>query len=402
MNKRVYLWILITGLTGLFSCVSNPESQIIRVKNRTNLLRDDAFVVIDLKKLELPDVCKKPLAVMLDGHDIPSQKHGGKLYFLADFEANETKKVMVELVDEVRQYPQCAHAELSRKEGGRYVGDRYVGGKFTPVTVDKMPPNHVDHDTYYRYEGPGWESDKVAYRFYLDLRNCIDIFGKKVSDIVLPNVGLDDTEAYLQMAEWGGDIFKVSTSLGIGSVAAFQDDAVQKVSETDSVLVRIIADGPVLAEIQTNYHGWQIGGKKYDLQSNLSIRGGSRLTKQKLQVSGGLETLVTGLVKHDGCNFIDGSPNADSKWNYIALWGKQSLAGDNLGTVIFFKNKDLIETTEDELNHLVVLKPGDGKLKYYFAAAWEGEPGGIKTEQEFIDYLNRTITELNNPINVIY
>ncbi|GEM_PF-1620994 len=85
MNKRVYLWILIAGLTGLFSCGSNPESQIFRVKNRTNLLRDDAFVVIDLKKLELPDVCKKPLVVMLDSQEVPVKKHDGKLYFLGDF-----------------------------------------------------------------------------------------------------------------------------------------------------------------------------------------------------------------------------------------------------------------------------------------------------------------------------
>jgi len=265
-----------------------------------------------------------------------------------------------------------------------------------------MPPNHVDHDTYYRYEGPGWESDQVAYRFYLDPRNCIDIFGKKVSDMVLSNVGLDGTEAYLQMADWGGDIFKVSTSLGIGSIAAFYNGAVQKVSETDSVLVRILADGPVQAEIQTNYHGWQIGGKKYDLQSNLSICGGSRLTRQKLQVTGGLEPLATGLVKHDGCNYFEGSPNADSKWNYIALWGKQSLAGDNLGTALFFKSANLIEITEDELNHLVILNPQDGNLKYYFAAAWEGEPGGIKTQTEFVNYLDQTVQELNGPIKVIY
>lgn len=402
MKKRIYRLIFISGLCGLFSCGPNQDSKIIWVKNGIDLQLNDAMVEVDLKKISISKIKQMPLAVMLDGQEIPVQKHGGKLYFLTDFEPNETKKVSIQIVDEIRQYRQRAHAELSRKEGGHYEGDHYLGGQFTSVSFDKMPLNHVDHDTYYRYEGPGWESDKVAYRFYLDPRNCIDIFGKKVNNIVLPDVGLDDTEAYLQMADWGGDIFKVGTSLGIGSVAAFHNDAVHKVSITDSVLVRILADGPVLAEIQTNYYGWQVGAEKYDLQSNLSIHGGSRLTKQKLQISGNLETLATGLVKHDECKYLEGSPEVDSEWNYIALWGKQSLAGDNLGTVIFFKNENLIMTTDDELNHLVVLKPRDGKLKYYFAAAWEGEPGGIQTEPEFINYLNRTVMELNNPINVNY
>jgi len=402
MNRRIYILILIAGLTGLSSCSSNQGNKIVWVKNGINLQHNDAIVEVDLNKLEMPEACQKPLAVMLDGQEIPVQKYGGKLYFLMDFASNETKKVSIQVVDEIRQYRQRAHAELSRKEGGHYEGDHYVGGKFTPVAFDKMPSNHLDHDTYYRYEGPGWESDKVAYRFYLDPRNCIDIFGKKVSDIVLPNVGLDDTEAYLQMADWGGDIFKVSTSLGIGSIAAFYNGVVHKVSITDSILVRIQADGPVLAEIQTNYYGWQVGAEKYDLQSNLSIQGGSRLTKQKLRVSRSLETLATGLVKHDGCKYLVGNLKADSEWNYIALWGKQSLAGDNLGTVLFYQNTNMIKLSEDDLNYLVILKPIDGLLEYYFAAAWEGEPGGIKTEPEFIDYLNRTIMELNNPINVIY
>jgi hypothetical protein len=46
----------------------------------------------------------------------------------------------------------------------------------------------------------------------------------------------------------------------------------------------------------------------------------------------------------------------------------------------------------------VVLNPSRGHLNYYFLAAWEQEPGGIKTEQEFIAYLDSSIQKLDQPL----
>src|SRR5690606_41170855 len=63
-----------------------------------------------------------------------------------------------------------------------------------------------------RYDGPGIESDKVAYRIYLDERNGFDIFGKKTPDLVLQDVGLDGFESYHHPAPWGMDILKVGAS----------------------------------------------------------------------------------------------------------------------------------------------------------------------------------------------
>jgi len=51
------------------------------------------------------------------------------------------------------------------------------------------PPGYKQGDKLVAYEGPGWESDRVAYRLYLDGRNAIDIFGKRSPDLVLSKVG---------------------------------------------------------------------------------------------------------------------------------------------------------------------------------------------------------------------
>jgi len=65
---------------------------------------------------------------------------------------------------------------------------------------------------------------------------------------------------------------------------------------------------------------------------------------------------------------------------------------------ILYLNKDKLMITEDELNNVVVLKPVEDQLTYYFLAAWEQETGGIKSEEEFINNLERKIKELNSPI----
>ncbi|WP_300977302.1 DUF4861 family protein, partial [Flavobacterium sp.] len=70
------------------------------------------------------------------------------------------------------------YAEISVKEGGKWEGRKYIGGTFKNVQKLKLAPEHTDHSFDIRYEGPGWESNKIGYRLYLDWRNAIDIFGK--------------------------------------------------------------------------------------------------------------------------------------------------------------------------------------------------------------------------------
>ena len=85
--------------------------------------------------------------------------------------------------------PLKTYAEISIKEGGEWNGRKYVGGdSFKNVQELQVPKNHTDHSFFIRYEGPGWENNQVGYRLYLDWRNAIDIYGKKVDSLVLPYV----------------------------------------------------------------------------------------------------------------------------------------------------------------------------------------------------------------------
>ena len=131
----------------------------------------------------------------------------------------------------------------------------------------------------------------------------------------------------------------------------------------------------------------------------MSIRAGSRLTRHCLSIDPQPENLCTGIVKHPGTVLING-PVGKSDWEFLATYGPQSLAEDNLGMAVIYQRQHLIEKKSDKYSEIVLLKPQHGKLTYYFLAAWEREQDGIKNISEFRDYLNKTVEILNNPVMV--
>ena len=386
-----------------------PEVITLPVKNPADFARHEAAIVLEIVKLKAKasDFNDKAFVILSEANELASQANdldgdgnAEQIVCVADFAPNETKPLLVRYAKSgalTREYPKRTQAELSHKVGGKFVNRKYEGGTFQNVQSLRVPPEHTDHSFYIRYEGPGWESDKVGYRFYLDWRNATDIFGKKTLNMVLQDVGQDGFDSYHEMLDWGMDVLKVGESLGIGSLAMWQEDKANRVAQTDSVACAIKANGAVQSQIQTQYFGWKIGNSSYNLISNLSIAAGSRLTKHVVNISGNPENLCTGIVKLDSTKLLI-SPETSEGWVYLATHGKQSLANDKLGMAVLFRKNDLMKITEDQHSHVVVLKPANGQLTYYFLGVWEQEPNGIKTAEAFEAYLNQTVAELNAPL----
>ena len=343
-------------------------------------------------------------------NEIPYQliqsDNGKEICFVLDLTAKEKIELKIQKAapDDVLKFQSRTYAELAMKTGNVYYDKRFRGDRFENVIKIKVPEIHTDHDALFKYEGPGWESEKVGYRFYLDWRNATDIFGKKVNELVLQKVGVTDTvakdDSYHSMQEWGMDIFKVGKTLGIGSIGMMNNSKVVMVSKTDSIYCEISENGPIRSKVTTDYFGWKVGEKSYNLKSDISITAGSRLTNVRLSISEGADNLVTGFAKYVGTTFS--KSDLSNEWSFISLYGNQTLVNENdkLGIAVFFKSSQLIALTEDDINHIVKLKPINGAVEYYFAAAWEQERNGIKNEKEFIEYLNKTLKMLNNPIIV--
>ena len=390
-----------------------PKSFTVKVTNPLNQQRDNVMVLVDGEEIKKNVASFNPQAfVVLDGkkevasqYNLKDAENKGIVVVLDQLAPKASRKLTIRYKENgtaERNYTKRTQAELSHKVAGEFRDRKYIGGEFRNVDSLRVPAEHTDHSNYIRYEGPGWESDKVGYRFYLDWRNGTDVFGKKTNEMVLQNVGQDGFDSYHEEQPWGMDVLKVGKALGVGTLAMFHNGEAKRMAETDSMISVITENGDVYSSIRTDYYGWKIAGQKLDVNSQLSIPAGSRLTHHQVKVKGGEpNNLSTGIIKDDRAR-LHTSRGSDKTWGYVASYGKQSLngEGDNLGIAVLFPPKDLLEITEDEHSHVVKLDPSGNGVEYYFLAAWELEPEGVKNEEQFLQYLDKTAKELANPVQV--
>ncbi|WP_297088202.1 DUF4861 family protein [uncultured Draconibacterium sp.] len=281
-------------------------------------------------------------------------------------------------------------AYIGLKEGGEWKwvtknnGNEqyeYQGGSFKSVSQLNVDEKHTDHSFDIQFEGPGWESDKIAYRIYLDWRNAIDIFGKKTDTTVLHSVGLDGFDSYHEVADWGVDVLKVGSSLGMGSIAFWDGEKAIRVEKTDSLFAKVKND-ETKSEVAITYYGWEINNTKTTLQSTLAIEAGSYLTRYTHTLSETLPNLASGIVKHDNTE-VKVFTDIKEGWTCLASFGVQTLQNDKLGMCVFVKTDQLIEHTSDSYSEVLVMKPENKELRYYFGAAWEQDASGVSSMDDF-------------------
>ena len=403
--KKEFRKISLSSLV-LFSMLLGAQTvgaQMVTISNKSAKALKDYTVEVSLSKFSLP--AGSYIAVSTENEIVP-------LEISTDLKGNQTAIFPVAEIKpfstlnysiikgSADKYPKRTYAEIAHKIGGKFVGKIYEGGfSWVKPNYMRVPDNFTDHAYYIKYEGPGWESDKVAFRFYLDWRNGIDVFGKKTPGIVLPFVGTEDYEKYHSMADWGMDNMKVGNSLGIGSIAVWNGTKAMRVAKTDSVISYIPADGKIRSQVMTTYYGWDANGVKCNLKSLISIDAGSRASHMELSVDKTLPNIATGIVKDKNAALIK-SENPGSEWSYIATFGKQSLNNDMQGLAVFYRTKQLQKITEDELNHVVVLNPDNGRVEYYFMPTWELDWEPVADKAAFMKCVNEVLDRLNNPVTL--
>ena len=290
------------------------------------------------------------------------------------------------------------YAELSIAEGGEWVDgskghkEYKDGTSFKNVDELQVPKSHTDHSWYIRYEGPGWENSQIGYRIYLDWRNAIDIFGKKVDTLVLPYVGQDGFDSYHESSGWGQDILKAGKSMGIGGYGRIVGDTVvhfQTVKNTFATVKNAMDKSTVFI----SYEDWKSGNDSINLKALLTIYPNDRFTKVELTPSKEISGLCTGIVKFKDIPLIK---KEGQKWAYIGTYGTQTLTEPltNLGMAIFYDLDQVAEQKDGIDDHLIIFKPTSSTLNYYLLGAWEGEPNGIKTEASFISDLDAKLETL--------
>lgn len=269
-----------------------------------------------------------------------------------------------------------------------------VDGRVREVPSITVPKSHTVHDPLFPIEGVGIESDRIGYRVYLDGRNAVDVFGKKLPGIVLNRIG-QGGGSYHDASDWGMDFWHVGDSLGAGSLGVLDKGMARQIGDPHSIETAIeIPDGDA-ARLRITDRGFSVGDRKADLTAHYGIAAGSRLLRVDAAASAGVP-LVAGIAKYPGTVLI--RRGAKSGWAYVATWGRQSENGkDNVGMALFYPVSRVARAGDDGRS-LYVLFRNPAKARYAVAAAWDKETGGVATEAAFRAYLDASVAELNRKV----
>ncbi|TRX62048.1 DUF4861 domain-containing protein [Fulvivirga sp. M361] len=280
-------------------------------------------------------------------------------------------------------------------------------GDFKSVDHNVRPDDHEPQSQpyLYQFEGPGWESDKIAYRVYFDSRNGKDIFGKTKTGIFLDSIGLKGN--YHKLQPWGMDVLKVGNSLGAGSLAMLKNDSLYRLGKTRSAIFKKIADGPVRAIIQLSYKGWQVESKSYDMDEFVTIWGGKTWYHDKVVIKGSAsDTLVTGIVNMFGIVPVQKDVGA---LEVLASHGRQSENQDMLGMALL-TNKDQLarygsapkEGDGITFTDYMALKSDSDEFQFYFYTGWELEDKKFADQDLFMKALEDEAVKLSEPIKITF
>lgn len=289
---------------------------------------------------------------------------------------------------------------LEVQDGGTLQEGAIKGGVFHQRTSFTPPPSHFIHDGLIAFEGIGWESDRVAYRLYLDERNVPDLFGKFGPDIIFPHIGrgFDD---YQYPRDWGGDIYKVGDALGMGGLGVLREGKAAQLGRS-RITGKVIAQGPITAIAAVDAEG--VRGTGASLNARYAISAGSALTFVDADARGFSNPLVAGLTLHATDEEVPGS--ASGPWRYIALWGPQEHGEDHIGTALFYRAEDVEAAPQRDGASLFIRFKNRDRISYAFAGRWvqEGKavPGykGIRDLAGFRGWLEETREDLGHPIEI--
>ncbi len=266
MKNLVIQMLLLLSCT-LVACnkSKNSGSSVISLTNTANYALTDKPVTIF--RSDLPNIPKGkwyPLLIGQSGDTIAAQlddlngdHQWDELFFVTNLAANE--KTTLQLTWMETEIP--FEKKTSVRFGVRATRESKVVPETESVFYPDQLPGVIGYQ-HYQTDGPTWENDKVGFRLYLDGRNSIDVFGKKVSYMTPENVGIGDSGVteynYAGMLDWGTDILGVGNSVGIGGISFKIGDSLARLGVTekdtlnnvDSTRFQIITEGPVRSEIK--------------------------------------------------------------------------------------------------------------------------------------------------------
>ncbi|WP_421876674.1 DUF4861 domain-containing protein [Marinoscillum sp.] len=400
MKTSNHIILTIGAVVALASCQPKEVALVIT----SNEAFDVSAKRVILSREDIASTEGQYFKLLYEGREVPVQfddldddGQWDEVVFEVDIAPNSATHLKMEMTDAKPEYEQKTQVYLGVSPERN--------GQFSEQDQALRPEGHVAQSLpyLYQYEGPGWESDLVAFRSYFDSRNGKDIFGKTKTQLYADQIGL--SENYHELDDWGMDVLKVGNSLGSGALAILKNDTLFRLGETGTASYSVIAEGPVRSVFELRYSGWDISGASYDVTEQISIWAGKRSFQStvKLSSSGG-DTLVTGIVN---LKKLMKKESREGDYQILYTHGVQSENNDVLGMgllvseehFIGFDNADSMNGGDVSDTYTALLQTDEtGQYKFHFVAGWELENAKFKNEEAFLAALKQEAQELSTDI----
>lgn len=421
---RLYIKFFALILSSFCLGCSNSDRIIVKINNPSDILRENEPVIIVREQLDLGITDLKMPVVRSNGRILPSQcddidndGEWDELVFQVSLPPGQSEEYEVEWVEK-SELP-----DFEKKTAVVY-GKLLSDGNIHQLEKDGFDRYYLPRggDNYpYQMDGPVWENDKVAYRHYMDGRNCRDVFGKLVPELVMGKVGIDEkgdiANNYSSENYWGKDILVVGNSLGIGGTAVLVNDSLVRagvmrdsVNNIDSTYFEKIAEGPVRSVFRIRYKGWNVCGNMVDVEETITMYAGkygyldellfNRLPEDARFVTG-IATVNNMAKKHRkivGNNLIMTTHDMQDV-------GRKSYLGMSLMT-----DKKCIERAFEVSSYRSDIKDTwciafkrneDGRYWYYAFTGWKRSDSRFKNLGFYNECLKNETMFIANPLEVL-
>ncbi len=401
MSYSVQSLFLIAVMALFFSCsenksyvVSNPFDEDITDK-AVVLSREEVskLVSIDGTNIVLVEDNKgNVLASQCD--DLDGDGRWDELAFLIDLKGGETKSVSF-ISAKKSDAP-----EFTKRTNIRF-GDKKPPYKEMLNGVRLKTNDSPSSTNAFQMEGVAWENDVIGFRNYFDARNGMDIFGKRVTEMVLDSVGLPSKQTYHELSDWGMDVLKVGNSLGAGAIGLAIDDSLYRIGPSGEGRYRFICEGPVRAMFELTFTDVVIADRTYNISHVVSIYAGDNFYRNKISIDGlkGDEKLITGIVDHD----LPLNRGEYKGTIYFYTLGGQAYTHEDLGLAVIVDKKSFVDSFSapqegDGITktYVVSLNIENNKpVEYLFLAGWELQDKKVTDKDYFEDLIKKNILRMS-------
>lgn len=397
-----------TGLLTILAIAAGLQagatSLQVTVTNPINQARKAVPVVIDLNKWA-PSAGVTRVSATAAGVQLPTQLDDLNNDGIADELATVVDvpaggKAVIDL--DLDATPATAPAPLVNA----YIKMRDEKKKYPRITSIAFPGDADTRTMYNSIYGHGAVIEGLynAIRIYMDNRQSIDVYSKATPQLELDVTGFYTTPEQVKQG-YGRDILWAGKSVAAGSFRGYQNGSPVTIDTVETRGQRVVSGGPVRAIIEITDDGWQYNGRRHNMTQRYTLWGGHRDYQVDVKVDGdkatdiyatGIQKLETdnrGFIRPDGLAGSWGSNIPEKKYPEMV---------EQVGLGLWTPAACRVETREDDVNYLTLLKPdrNSGLITYRVNIAGDREKGGFSDSATWFKYLEDWKRELDNPCTI--